>query len=550
MGLSSAMWTGVSGLNAHSQKMSVIGNNISNVNTYGFKGSTMHFEDFISQDVNTSAGVGQVGRGVGIAAIYADFSQGGYETTNEATDLAIGGRGFFKVSPKGDDTSYYTRAGNFRFDNDGFLVDPHGYPLQGWKIDQSSHSALAHGGTTGAAAMKSSIRGSGAPTDIRVENFTSQPKATEALSVIANLDGSEGGNHTTDGTDPYFAMFKNWNGSATPPLGDKQYAYQTTMKIYDEGGTAHDMTVYFDQAPEVTSTGDRVWEYMVTVPPGSDGRVDTSGDKIADTKAAGVMMVGTLTFDSSGQLKNQSAFTLKSGDYDPSAADGDAANPQTLTNWEAAKFNTDGQPVFTANFSGKADASFPGDTDAHNIAVNFGLSNANPSGGWATGGAATAGAVGTAAGQLPEFNSTTVEAKACTSFAGSSSTQYQAQDGYTFGYLQNVTVDRDGIMSGRYSNGVTLELYQVTIYDFQNKWGLHREGGNLFTETRESGAASAGPANANGFGNVNANSLEMSNVDLSKEFVNMISTERGFQANSKVITSTDTMLQTVIAMKK
>jgi len=101
MGLSASMWTGVAGLTAHGESMSVLGNNIANVNTIGYKGGRIFFEDFISQDLNTAAGVAQVGRGVGIGAVYGDFSQGAFETTNEATDLAIGGRGFFQVKVLG-----------------------------------------------------------------------------------------------------------------------------------------------------------------------------------------------------------------------------------------------------------------------------------------------------------------------------------------------------------------------------------------------------------------------------------------------------------------
>lgn len=540
MGLSASMWTGVSGLQTHGEKMSVVGNNLANINTVGFKGATMHFEDFISQDVNTAAGIGQIGRGVAIGAIYADFSQGAFETTNEATDLAIGGRGFFRVKVKGEETTYYTRAGNFRFDKDGYLVDPHGYVLQGWAIDNSTSTALASSGSSTATSGSSAIKGAGLPTDVRIEGFTAKPKATEQVTMVTNLDSREGNDNVADATNPFFSMFGVWNGQSDTPLGETQFAYQSTIKVYDEGGSSHDLTVYFDQVATVSSTGERYWEYMVTVPPSEDGRV-IDGQTVANSGVAGVVMIGSLTFDSAGQLKNMSAFTLAS------SATGDLGN---LANWTPAQFNTNGQPVFTANFTGQPLASGTAEDNARNIGVNFGLTNANTAAGWAAGAVANAAAIGTDPTLLPAFSDIRVNANATTSFSGSSSTQLQSQDGYTFGFLQNVSVDRDGILTGRYSNGVVLELFQITLYDFVNKWGLKRNGSNLFSETRESGEATAGPANANGYGSISSNSLEQSNVDMAAEFVQMITTERGFQANSKMVTAVDGLLQTVIQMKR
>ncbi|BBD08899.1 flagellar hook protein FlgE [Desulfovibrio ferrophilus] len=538
MGLSASMWTGVSGLGAHGEKMSVIGNNIANVNTVGFKGARMYFEDFISQDINTAAGTAQIGRGVGIGAVYADFSQGAFETTNEPTDLAIGGRGFFKVSPLGEEQAYYTRAGNFRFDKDGYLVDPHGYVLQGWAIDNSTSTAVASGSGSSSSSVASAIKGSGLPTDIQLEGFTAQPKATTNVTMITNLDARDGNDNTTSATNPFFAMFENWNGQSDTPIGESQYAYQSTIKVYDEGGSSHNVTTYYDHVSN--SGGLTYWEYMVTVDPAEDGRI-IDGQTLANSGVAGVMMIGTLTFDSAGQIRSQSAFTLSSG------ASGDLGN---LDQWTQAQFNVEGQPVFTANFTGQAGASATEESNARNIGINFGLTNPSPNAGWAAGSVANASLIGTNIANLPEFADLQVNANATTSFSGSSSTQFQSQDGYTFGFLQNVSVDRDGILTGRYSNGVVIELYQITLYDFVNKWGMRREGSNLFSQTRESGEATPGPANANGLGSIASNSLEQSNVDIATEFVKMITTERGFQANSKVITTTDNMLQQVIMMKR
>ena len=129
-------------------------------------------------------------------------------------------------------------------------------------------------------------------------------------------------------------------------------------------------------------------------------------------------------------------------------------------------------------------------------------------------------------------------------------TASQSQNGYGYGDLSSWSVDADGVLYGVYSNGVTLPLWQIPLYDFNCPPGLRREGNNLFSQTRDSGEPKSGPAGVAGLGTINGNTLEQSNVDMSTEFVQMISTQRGFQSNSKIITTTDTMLDTVINMKR
>jgi flagellar hook protein FlgE len=137
-----------------------------------------------------------------------------------------------------------------------------------------------------------------------------------------------------------------------------------------------------------------------------------------------------------------------------------------------------------------------------------------------------------------------------TQYPMASTTNFQTQDGYAPGSLTNVTVSTDGTISGNYSNGQVLNLYQVTLASFNNPWGLTRLGGNLFGETYESGVAYTNAPGVGSLGNINPNSLEQSNVDLATEFVNLITTERGYQANSKVITTTDEMLQELLQIKR
>ena len=168
MALSSALFSGISGLSNLGNAMQIIGDNIANVNTVGFKSSSFTFQDLLSQNMFTRAGTSQVGRGTALSDIYATFEQGSFESTGNTTDLAIGGDGFFAVRQPNTASLFYTRAGNFRFDREGYMVNPEGYVVQGWAVD-------ADGNITGST------------TDIAMTSFTSQPQATQSATIIANL---------------------------------------------------------------------------------------------------------------------------------------------------------------------------------------------------------------------------------------------------------------------------------------------------------------------------------------------------------------------------
>lgn len=606
MGLSASMYSGTSGLKAHGEDMTVIGNNISNVSTIGFKASRMYFEDALSQQITTASGGGQVGRGVSVGTVMGDFSQGSLESTTEATDLAIGGNGFFMVSPAGQELNYYTRAGNFRFDEEGYLVDPHGYRLQGWAVQESDTSAAATTeGTT--SSVTTGVKIKGVPQDVKLENFQSPPQATKRVDMILNIDSQSEDGTTANGDvpeagaydgAPFTALFEKWDGTATPPLGDAQYAYQSTIKVYDENGTSHNMTIYADPVldPDVTANagGKRYMEYIVTVPPGEDNREFWSAAG-ADATMRGILMTGTLTFNAAGELENMSAFTINNP-YDSEPITGTTtykANPTAMSNWTPANFSQNGYPVCTANFLGAENSSVTAFekvadptnstpnvpslpfSNANNIEINFGLRNKaavwdNPdmtlenlqnifvsSSDLLVDDPPTATQLADAAAEASDslaaingMASPEISALATTSYSTGSTTIFQAQDGYTAGFLQNISVDRDGVITGRYSNGQVLQLFAVTLATFNNNYALYREGGNLFSETRSSGPPITGLANTGGKGSIASNSLEQSNVDLATEFVKMITTEKGFQANSKTITTVDQMLSVLIQLKR
>jgi flagellar hook-basal body protein len=247
----------------------------------------------------------------------------------------------------------------------------------------------------------------------------------------------------------------------------------------------------------------------------------------------------------------------------------DTTGFKNLHNWTPADFSNRGYPICTANFLREADASATnlddGNENARNIEINFGLKNTTTEWNIASGDDFSALMIGGGGGPteqpgswqdgkkawdlLPRMNGKR-SALSSTSYNTGSTTLFQSQDGYTAGFLQGVSVDRDGILTGSYSNGQVLELYALTLADFNDQYSLYREGGNLFSETRSSGPPLTGLANASGKGAIASNSLEQSNVDLATEFVSMITTQKGYQANSKTITTTDEMLNVLIQMKR
>ena len=181
MSLSSSLFSGISGLSTLGNAMQIIGDNIANVNTVGFKGSSFAFQDLLSQSVSTLSGTSQVGRGTALGDITASFSQGSFESTGNPTDLAIGGDGFFVLNEQGTENLYYSRAGNFNFNESGYLTNPEGYVVQGWQLDTNGSDI-------------------GSITDIVMSSFTSPPQASDNMEVIVNLD-SQGSDNSAGADD-------------------------------------------------------------------------------------------------------------------------------------------------------------------------------------------------------------------------------------------------------------------------------------------------------------------------------------------------------------
>jgi len=420
MSLSSSFYTALSGLDVHTVAMQVVGDNIANLNTIGFKGSTALFEDVLGGAMTTVTGVDQTGVGAKVSSIDNNFTQGTLETTGINTDVGITGKGFFVVKDVSTNVNYYTRAGHFNLDTDGYYVTPQGLRVQGYLYD-----------STGTNLIESL-------TDIQLTNRNmASPRVTSEASMVLNLDATETA-LTWDDTDP--------GGTSN---------YSTATQIYDSLGNAHNIQIYF------TKTGAQAWDWHAMMD-GSDVQGGTAGTPVLYGN-------GSLAFDNNGQLTS----------------------------------------AMPANF--------------YTGAITF-----------ANGLAASA---------------TTLDLAGSTQYGSPSAIQSVSQDGYASGYLSGVVIDSNGTITGNYTNGVTQNIAQLVLADFVNLYGLARQGSQLYMATSESGDPLYDQAGLGGMGNVASGMLEEANVDLAAEFIKMMISQRGFQANSKVITTTDEMMASLIAIK-
>ncbi len=447
----------ISAVRSLGERIRNVANNISNVATQGYKKSRSTSTSLPTYSVSTAAGTAQVGRGSTLGDISQIFQQGDYEPADSPTSMAIGGDGFFIVrDPNGK--SYYTREGNFHFNQNGSLVNSNGYVVQGWKIDPASGAPQ------------------GAIGNISMSLFTSPPQETSIVTNIINLDAN-----SQDHAAGVNGLSAAWNGDAPNGryIGDTNYGYQTTTKMVDALGASHDATIYFDKGE-----GNAAWEYIVTVNPAEDKRIQATGDNL------GLLARGTMEFSNAGEITNISMEVNDgAGNWSPQDVSGDLVNGHFAVH-----------PDFLGSTNGSTSMT---------VQLDFGAAyNGN--------------------------NWVMVEPSS-TQFAAPSHTIFSFADGYNAGELLSISVGTDGVITGSYSNGNRVDLFQVATARFQNPNGLDQLGNNLFAETGNSGSALTGSPGSGGFGGIVPNALETSNVDLVEEFASLTLFKRNFEANLKVL---------------
>lgn len=425
-----SMFSSVVGLRSMQTRMDVIGDNIANVNTPGFKASRVTFSDLFAETLRGASSPGgntggsnpiQIGLGTTLASVDQVMSAGTLQLTGRNTDMAIQGNGFFAVS-KGQEL-FFTRAGAFNRDAGGYLVMPGtAMRLQGWMAD-------ARGNLPARDLVNLA--------DIRINTGEIMlATATSRVEVGGVLN-------------------------ASAPAGT---TVSSSVSLFDSLGREHTVLITYTR-PGPAGTWN--WSVGNTMPPDPD-------------LPAGTFATGTLAFNPDGSFGSVTASA-------PATASGDTAS-LTVAVSGANPLNV------SLDFGALAQPAVPG-TDSSDVRV-------------------------------------------------------LGRDGNAMGALDNFFIDKNGTIYGVFANGQRRALAQVALASFANPEGLLRAGANTYTTTANSGFAQIGEAGSGGRGTIAAANLESANVDLAAEFTNMIVTQRAYQANSRIITASDELLQDLVNIKR
>lgn len=564
MSLFGSLFSGVSALNAQSTAMGIISDNISNLNTVGYKATSTQFSTLVTTAAtDTSFTPGGV-RSKPVALV---DQQGLVQSSSSPLDIAITGNGFFAVNSQAatGGEALFTRAGSFRQDELGNLVNTAGFFLQGWPLDPNGLLP----GEPGNANTTSNADISSLET-VNVNNINGVAASTTDVEIGLNLTASEptfpgpadvttalGITATTDlGTTPGLAdgdEFTVTHGSVT-----QVFEYQGTPAAANEFSTLTELAAAINAITGLTAsiTGSA-----------SDATLTLSGDDPRDTlvitdttNTAGTDLFGGTsplttadTYDEADTTKNMASGAI-SADFSRAVrifdAQGAGHDLQVAflkvadNNWAVEVFASpasdvtvssplvDGQlAVGTLTFNGDSTLNTisTGLLNAVNIAWTNGASASSVTFDWGT-----AGALGTGL------------ADGVSQFDGPFNVAFVNQNGSEVGQLNGVSIDDEGSVIASFSNGETKKLFKLPIVTFADPSQLEARNGNVFVQTEDSGQFNLREANSGGAGQVAPSALEAANVDLGKEFTDMIITQRAFTASSKVITTVDELLEDLI----
>ena len=606
MSITQAMFAGSSALKNMGDAMTVIGNNLANANTTAFKASTASFEDVLIQSVG-GGGPGasaQVGTGVGLSDVQQNMEQGSFTATSNVTDLSIDGQGFFIVKDinankqgRVDDSgqpldTYYTRAGSFKKDLMGDLVNPGGLVLQGRKYDLNGELIAGD-------------------VNINLEDYEQDPpRATSKVTVKVNLDA------TTPPID---------SGLKYDPNDPTSYDFSTSARLFDTQGKSHNVELQFRKLPtsisatvigqngatnaannnisfDLSEAGNVTFTFTPVAggtPIVSEAVPATAGSNTLDlttmasaggatidqalTKDARYVMTASADAGTVTRLVGDDGEMAVVGEADDSvwewhavvqtselataqqgsgqltavdmiagavkaAADGADYTPGKLVFDQYGRMKQEGSTPIAFNFTAK---------DGGKQEVIFDFGSASNTYGDATNDYVIDPNNFNDAGVFTPIYETGVRvvdsnrtSNGTMQVAGNSTTFTLLQDGYPLGVLDKLSINSDGEISGNFTNGNSRSLYRIRLANFKDVTGLEQSGANLFRQTRISGDPILEFPNVGQFGEIQAFALEQSNVDMSAEFVRMITTQRGFQANSRIVTVADGMMEELLALKR
>lgn len=477
-----SLYSGVSGLRVHQTKMDVIGNNISNVNTVGFKASTVNFSDIFYQTTQSATGPNettgaagqnakQIGLGANLASIKTQITtRGGAQRTDNPFDIMISDDSFFVVNSGG--TNYFTKSGAFEVDAGGTLCTSDGSTVMGWQVDPTDPTKIV-------ANQVSALR------IMSPENLYTTPEATTKAYMSGNIDQND--TQLVDGKP-------------------------SQMQFYDSLGNLYTAKLSFKESTTVPG------EYEVSVTDVLDEDEKSIFVKYDSTATPPYSAVTGVTLSFAGLTNAAPTVNGTTG----------ALTWGTATTNNIVKFNAS-----TGTFVGTGAT------------------------GTSTGKSLTFDINSTAAPTL--FNSIDLDFSTMTMFSTSGKSSISSDmggldgtgAGKKVGNMTGVSVDAAGKIYGTYDNGDQKLLAQIAVASFSNPSGLEAVGSNRFAETQNSGSFDGiGKDISTGGGKFSTGVLEMSNVDLSQQFTDMITTQRGFQANSRIITTSDTLLEELINLKR
>jgi flagellar hook protein FlgE len=503
----------LSGLDADSTALNTIANDLSNMNTTAFKTQTTNFSNLFFQQVGSS-GSGdaiQIGEGVQVASNSTSYTQGSSETTGNSTDMELNGNGFFVLNDGG--TNVLTRAGDFSLAANGNLISSDGLSVMGYPA--------VNGVVNTNAAL--------APINIPVGEVEA-PKATTTFGMTSTLDSAAAvGTQVPGQVQVYDSMGKSYEATVTyTKTGTNAWSYSVTLPdtLTANSTTAAGVTTLnysFGANAGTSATVDAGTNLAITGPTagGSTATIApptvTAGESIATYVAdlqtainnAGITGVNVTT-NAAGQLSITGTGITTTGSV--------IQDPITSANATGTlSFNSSGQLVSPAadvsgiSFSGLADGAAP-----LNMTWNI----------LGTGGTAS----------ISQVNTTSDGAASTT------------QNGYSSGTYQSFTVSSNGTVTATFSNGETQDVGQLALANVSNLQGLQELGNSEYAATLASGSASTGVSGTGGLGTVTDGALEESNVNISAEFSDLIIAQRGFEANSKAVTTFDTITQETINM--
>lgn len=578
MGILSSLFAGVSGLNANGMALSVVGNNIANLSTVGFKGSRATFADLISSSISGGSGAIQTGIGVALTSVQGNFSQGSLATSSNVLDLAIDGNGFFIVEDAQGGT-FYSRAGIFKLDRNNNVVDPTGFKLQGFLAnaagtitgtigDIALPSTTAPPRATTTAFIAANLNSSTVPTGVRGNVVASGASATttaagnNSFDIDLNGDGAQTvtvANGLTGAalataiqnavraltpTDPFKAAAYSGFTAAVSPAGVFTFSSGLTGTTYNSTAGTGDVTVTANGADTLAANLNMT------------GGTQTSGTDfvLSDPPGTSNFSTSMTVFDSLGNSHLLTTYFTKVGDNTWNYNIAASVNDVVTANYDSSNIDTTLGIVRVG--SGTVTFNTDGTLDRESTVVHYDTGTAAGTSG-ATAGELQIDFVGATPDQQIVMNygtSVTTDGGSgldgSTQFGSTSALVQLTQDGFAAGTLQAFSVDSNGTISGRFSNGQLRTLAQVVLARFPDPIGLTRTGKNTFAQSGTSGQPVTGTPDSAGLGRVLSNSLELSNVDLGESFIEMIAAQRGFQANSRVITTSDEILQELVNLKR